>query len=110
MVETGIKIYESQKKINDFSDMKKLIHDSVGENVRFLIETKHIYGWGLDPSIGKRKNDLDFDKETISALLDYAISIEQEKIKKAIELEIELNEHKQKLAEDGEKEWKYCTF
>lgn len=76
-----------QMTINELKDIKHNIEQSIEENVRFSIETKHIIGF--DIGILKKKKTLSISNYTMNLLLDEAIKKEKERIDKLIDMEIE---------------------
>ena len=76
-----------QMTINELKEIKHNIEESIEENVRFSIETKHIIGF--DIGILKKKKTLSISNYTMNLLLDEAIKKEKERIDKLIDMEIE---------------------
>lgn len=76
-----------QMTINELKEIKHNIEQSIGENVKFSIETKHIVGF--DIGILKKKKTLSISNNTMNLLLDEAIKKEKERIDKLIDMEIE---------------------
>ena len=76
-----------QMTINELKEIKHNIEESIEENVRFSIETKHIIGF--DIGILKKKKTLSISNYTMELLLDEAIKKEKERIDKLIDMEIE---------------------
>lgn len=92
---TSMRIFECQKIINELQKLQNTIKQSEDDNVRFLIQTKHWYGWREDSVLLKKKTQLNFSKETIIALIDAAIQVQKERIDNA--LEFEANDRKRKI-------------
>lgn len=84
-----------QMTINELKEIKHNIEQSIEENVRFSIETKHIIGF--DIGILKKKKTLSISNYTMNLLLDEAIKKKKERIDKLIDMEIEkrLKQYKQ---------------
>ena len=76
-----------QMTINELKEIKHNIEQSVDENVKFSIETRHIIGF--DIGISKKKKTLSISNYTMKLLLDEAIRKEKERINKLIDMEIE---------------------
>lgn len=76
-----------QMTINELKEIKHNIEQSVDENVKFSIETRHIIGF--DIGILKKKKTLPISNYTMKLLLDEAIRKEKERINKLIDMEIE---------------------
>ena len=76
-----------QMTINELKEIKHNIEESIEENVRFSIETKHIIGF--DIGILKKKKTLSISNYTMELLLDEAIKKEKDRIDKLIDMEIE---------------------
>lgn len=76
-----------QMTINELKEIKHNIEESIEENVRFSIETRHIIGF--DIGILKKKKTLSISNYTMNLLLDEAIRKEKERIDKLIDIEIE---------------------
>ena len=76
-----------QMTINELKEIKHNIEQSVDENVKFSIETRHIIGF--DVGILKKKKTLPISNYTMKLLLDEAIRKEKERINKLIDMEIE---------------------
>ena len=76
-----------QMTINELKEIEHNIEQSVDENVKFSIETRHIIGF--DIGILKKKKTLPISNYTMKLLLDEAIRKEKERINKLIDMEIE---------------------
>ena len=76
-----------QMTINELKEIKHNIEQSIDENVKFSIETRHIIGF--DIGISKKKKTLSISNYTMKLLLDEAIRKEKERINKLIDMEIE---------------------
>ena len=76
-----------QMTINELKEIKHNIEQSVDENVKFSIETRHIIGF--DIGILKKKKTLTNSNYTMKILLDEAIRKEKERIDKLIDMGIE---------------------
>lgn len=83
-----------QSTIETLKRIKEKVETS--EKMRFKIETKHWYGYS-EPHLCKIKNTIRVDKYTANVLLDTAINIEQERINKLIDMEIEKRRRKEKI-------------
>lgn len=90
----GNSIALHQQTINEIEKLKLKIEDSSTEDIRFRIETKHWYGYGLEPTLCKEKSVLDISKRTMQTILDEAINKERERIDKLIGMEIEQRRNK----------------
>lgn len=55
-------IAEHQEVIEELTELYNKINDSVTENIRITIQTKHWYGYG-EPFIKKCKSKLDTEKK-----------------------------------------------
>ena len=85
-IENSIALHQST--IETLKKIKEEVETSETEKMRFKIETKHWYGYS-EPHLCKIKNTIRVDKYTANVLLDTAINIEQERIDKLIDMEIE---------------------
>lgn len=85
-IENSIAVHQSAIKV--LKEIKENVDKSETEKMRFKIETKHWYGYS-EPHLCKIKNTIRMDKYTANVLLDTAINIEQERINKLIDMEIE---------------------
>lgn len=85
-IENSIAVHQSTIKV--LKEIKENVDKSETEKMRFKIETKHWYGYS-EPHLCKIKNTIRVDKYTANVLLDIAINIEQERINKLIDMEIE---------------------
>lgn len=74
--------------INNIEKMIENVNSSITDNIRVKIETKHFYGYS-EPFIGKCKNKLYLDKETLISILESAIDKEKKYIDKCIDIIIE---------------------
>ena len=78
------RIYDSiakcQQTILELEELNSRIMGSEGENVRFRIETKHWYGYGIDMHFGKERRILDISKYTMYAIIKSAIKRQKERI------------------------------
>lgn len=75
-----------QMAINELQDLKKLIEDSTGQDVDFIIKTKHFDFISLCSY--SRKNKLELSNYTINLILDEVIKKERERIDKLIDMEV----------------------
>ena len=76
-----------QMTINELKEIKQNVEQSIDENVKFNIETRHIIGF--DIGILKKKKTLSISNYTMGLLLDEAIKKEKDRIDKLIDMEIE---------------------
>lgn len=78
------RIYDSiakcQQTILELEELNSRIMGSEGENVRFRIETKHWYGYGIDMHFGKERRILDISKYTMYAIIESATKRQKERI------------------------------
>lgn len=81
-------IYRCQGSIYELEELKRKVSESISENVRFRIETKHWYGYVLDENIQKEKSVLDLSKYTMEILIDSAIEKQRKRIDKLINEEL----------------------
>lgn len=81
-------IFIHQQTIHELEKLKDKVRKSIS-NVRFRIETKHWYGYGIDTRTETGKSILNLSKATIEIVLEEAIRKEKEKIDKLIDMEIE---------------------
>lgn len=86
---TSIRVYECQKRINEFQKIKTAIHHNQYDETRFIIQTRHWYGWGTESCLCKKNSILEVGNDTMLALIDTAISVERKRINNAIEIEVE---------------------
>ena len=85
-IENSIALH--QGRIKELKRIKGEVENSRTEKIRLKIETKHWCGYS-EPLLVKIKSPIRTDKDTIELLLDIAIKVEQEKIDKLIDTEIE---------------------
>lgn len=86
----GEEIYKYQNAIQEFQKVKLKINRSDGKKVRFIIETKHWYGYAGDGFLSKERSNLDIDKSTMEFLINTAIENLEQEINKIIDCETEL--------------------
>lgn len=75
-----------QMAINELNELKSIIEDSTGQEVDFIVKTKHFDYISLCSY--KRKNKMELSNYTINLLIDEAIKKERERIDKLIDMEI----------------------
>lgn len=78
-----------QQMINELEALKLKVLKSEGKYVRFRVETKHWYGYGLDVHFGKEKDIIDVSKSAMQVILEEAINRERKRINILIDMEIE---------------------
>lgn len=87
------KIYNSiskcQQSIQELEKLNSKIMSSEGECIRFRIETKHWYGYGIDIHIGKERRLLNISKYTMHSIISQAILREKGRINSFIDKLIE---------------------
>lgn len=81
-------IFLHQQTINELEGIKQRIESSETEDVRFIVQTKHWYGFS-EPFLGKENARINICKYTMKLVLDKAIEKEKERINKLIDMEIE---------------------
>ncbi len=74
--------------INELEELKKRVQTSETEDIRFIIKTKHWYGYS-EPFLGKEKTRIDISKYTMEVVIDEAINKQRERINQLIDMEIE---------------------
>lgn len=83
------RIYDSiakcQQTILELEELNSRIMGSEGENVRFRIETKHWYGYGIDMHFRKERRILDVSKYTMYAIIETAINRQKARINSFID-------------------------
>ena len=84
-----------QENIEGFKKMKAIIEASETEILRIDIQTKHWYGY-FEPTLLKHHNKIELQKYSVLTLLGTAIKIEQERINKIIDMEIEKRQKQRK--------------
>ena len=77
-----------QQIINELEKLSLDVEESVTNDIRFRIETKHWYGYS-EPFLKKDRHILDVSKDTMQSILSSAIEKEKEKIEKLIDMEIQ---------------------
>ena len=77
-----------QQTINEIEEIKERVKESETEKIRFRVETKHWYGFS-EPSLMKRKHNLNLSKYTMQVILEEAIKKERQRIDILIDKEIE---------------------
>ena len=82
-------IFLKQNKINKLKKLHDIIDSSQSQNVRFRVETKHWYGWGMDFHELKERTEIPISKEVMNEIIEIAIEKETEYINKLIEMEID---------------------
>lgn len=75
-----------QMAINELQDLKKIVEDSTGQEVDFIVKTKHFDFISLCSY--KRKTKLELSNYSLNLVLDEAIKKERERIDKLIDMEI----------------------
>ena len=76
-----------QATIEELKDIKLQIENSIDEEVKFNVVTRHLVGY--DIGIYRRKAKLDVSSYTMKLILDEIIKKERERIDKLIDIEIE---------------------
>lgn len=82
-----------QQTIYEIEEIKERIKISKTDNIRFRVETKHLYGYS-EPFLSTDYHKLNISKYTMQLILDEAIKKEKEKIDKLIDMEIENRKQK----------------
>ncbi len=77
-----------QQIINELEKLSLDVEESVTNDIRFRIETKHWYGYS-EPFLKKDRHILDVSKDTMQSILSSAIEKEKERIEKLIDMEIQ---------------------
>lgn len=77
-----------QQIINELEKLSLDIKESVTNDIRFRIETKHWYGYS-EPFLKKDRHILDVSKDTMQSIINSAIEKEKERIEKLIDMEIQ---------------------
>jgi len=77
-----------QQIINELEKLSLDVKESVTNNIRFRIETKHWYGYS-EPFLKKDRHILDVSKDTMQSIINSAIEKEKEGIEKLIDIEIQ---------------------
>lgn len=77
-----------QQIINELEKISLDVKESVTNDIRFRIETKHWYGYS-EPFLKKDRHILDVSKDTMQSILSSAIEKEKERIEKLIDTEIQ---------------------
>lgn len=85
-IENSIALH--QENIEGFKQIKKRVEESETEQLRIEIQTKHWHGFS-EPILLKHHNKIEIPKHSATVLLETAIKLEQEKIDKIIDMEIE---------------------
>ena len=80
-------IVSHQMTIKELKEIKHNIEQSIDEDVKFSIETRHIINF--DIGVFKKKKTLSISNHTMELLLDEVIKKEKERIDKLIDMEIE---------------------
>lgn len=75
-----------QMAINELQELKQTVEESTGQEVDFIIKTKHFDFISLCSY--KRKSKLELSNYTINLILDEAIKKERERIDKLIDIEV----------------------
>lgn len=75
-----------QMAINELQELKQTIKESTGQEVDFIIKTKHFDFISLCSY--KRRSKLELSNYTINLILDEAIKKERERIDKLIDMEV----------------------
>lgn len=76
-----------QQIINELEKLSLDVEESVTNDIRFRIETKHWYGYS-EPFLKKDRHILDVSKDTMQSIINSAIEKEKERIEKLIDMEI----------------------
>lgn len=79
-------------KYQTIQEIKMLINkieESSSKDIRFRIETKHWYGFGLEPHLIKEKDIINISKNSMITILNETIQKERERIDKLTDMEIE---------------------
>ena len=77
-----------QQIINELEKISLDVKESVTNDIRFRIETKHWYGYS-EPFLKKDRHILDVSKDTMQSIINSAIEKEKEGIEKLIDMEIQ---------------------
>lgn len=77
-----------QQIINELEKLSLDVKESVTNDIRFRIETKHWYGYS-EPFLKKDRHILDVSKDTMQSIINSAIEKEKERIEKLIDMEIQ---------------------
>lgn len=77
-----------QQIINELEKLSLDVKESVTNDIRFRIETKHWYGYS-EPFLKKDRHILEVSKDTMQSIINSAIEKEKEKIEKLIDMEIQ---------------------
>lgn len=77
-----------QMSIKELENIKSLVGDNIQEDVKFIIQTKHLVAH-FDVHFMKRKTSLDISNYTMKLILDEAIKKEKERIDKLIDKEVD---------------------
>ena len=99
-IENSIALH--QNAINTLEKIKERVEKSETEEIRFRIETKHWYGFS-EPFLAKEKHKLEMTRYSANVLLETAIKLEQERINKLIDMEIERRNSKYMTIEEKKK-------
>lgn len=81
-------ITSHQMTIEELESIKSAVKDNIQDNVKFIIQTKHLAAI-LDVHIIKRKTQLNISNHTMNLVLDEVIRREKEKINKLIDMEVD---------------------
>ena len=74
--------------INELEELRKKVQASATEDIRFVIQTRHWYGYS-EPFLKKENTRIDISKYTMEVVIDEAINKQRERINKLIDMEIE---------------------
>lgn len=80
-------IFLCQHSINELEKIKKRVQASETEDIRFIIQTKHWYGYS-EPFLNKENTRIDITKYTMELVINEAINKQRERINKLIDTEI----------------------
>lgn len=77
-----------QMVINELEEIKHRVETTATNDIRFIIQTKHWYGYS-EPFTAKTREKLEVSTYTMLKILDEAIKTEKQNIDKLIDMEIE---------------------
>lgn len=77
-----------QMAINELEEIKHRVETTATNDIRFIIQTKHWYGYS-EPFIAKTRDKLEVSTYTMLKILDEAIKTEKQNIDKLIDMAIE---------------------
>lgn len=80
-----IEIYQRQKRILHFMDLKRIIKHQDNYKIEFYIKTKRMQGWFDGAYTIRTKRKIDLTKKEMIELLDLAMQKEQDGIDECID-------------------------